>query len=234
MRIAICDDDPIICNYIEKIILDYTHTKGYSVIVQVYNSGTSFICDTKDDFDLVFLDIELNDMTGVEVGKFLRNNKDSIEIVFISAHPEYALELFKIRPVDFLTKPFDKSEVEKIIEEYYKKYHSEHEYLTYKFGSDIGRIRFDDILYISSYLRKISIHKTNGENIEIYAKLDDIEAKIPKQIFWRIHKSYIVNIRKVELFQYETMKLENGEVLTISKAYRRDTRAKMLRDEELL
>lgn len=235
MKIAICDDDKIICEYIKKTIEAYAYKKGFNIDIQVFNSGYNLLFGMNNSFDVLFLDIELKDMTGIEIGKKLRLEiSHPMEIIFISAHPEYALDLFKIRPMDFLIKPFNEIDVEKIIDECYSKCHASNEYMTYKSGTDIGRVRYDDILYLSSDLRKILIHKTDSNIIDIYAKLDDISKKLPEQIFWRIHKSYIVNIRKVELFQYETMKLINGEILTISKPYRQDIRSRILTDEEMI
>ena len=235
MKIAICDDDKIICEYIKKTIEAYAYKKGFQINIQVFNSGYDMLFEINNSFDVLFLDIELKDMTGIEIGRKLRvETGHAMNIIFISAHPEYALDLFKIRPMDFLIKPFNEMDVEKIIDECYSKYHASDEYVTYKSGTDIGRVRYDDILYLSSNLRKVLIHKTDGSIIEIYAKLDDISKKLSEQIFWRIHKSYIVNIRKVELFQYETMKLINGEILTISKPYRQDIRSRILTDEEMI
>lgn len=236
MRIAICDDDPIICGYLEKIIINYANKAGYRLDVDVFSSGKDLINHMKDTTDLLFLDIELKDTTGVIIGNFLRKeqNNKKINIVFISAHPEYAMELFKIRPVDFLIKPFKESDIENIVDEHYKTYHSDEDFFQYKSGNDVGRIHYNDILYISSNLRKISIHRMNKGAIELYAKLDDICRKLPDKTFWRIHKSYVINVRHVELFQYDSITLDNGEVLSISKAYRQELRQKMLNEEEIL
>ena len=180
------------------------------------------------------LDIELKDTTGVVIGNFLRKERNNrkIDIVFISAHPEYALDLFKIRPVDFLIKPFKETDVENIIKEYYTKYHSDEEYYQFKNGNSVGRILYKDILYFSSDLRKVKLHKTDGTIIEMYAKLDEVAKKLPEKIFWRIHKSYLVNVRHVEMFRFDGLALYNGEKLMVSKTYRQDVRMKLMSEND--
>ena len=224
MKIAVCDDDKTICGYIEKIILNYAYRAGYKINVDVFFSGSELIRQVEEDTDMLFLDIELKDTTGVVIGNFLRKERNNrkIDIVFISAHPEYALDLFKIRPVDFLIKPFKETDVENIIKEYYQ----------FKNGNSVGRILYKDILYFSSDLRKVKLHKTDGTIIEMYAKLDEVAKKLPEKIFWRIHKSYLVNVRHVEMFRFDGLALYNGEKLMVSKTYRQDVRMKLMSEND--
>lgn len=234
MKIAVCDDDKTICGYIEKIILNYAYRAGYKINVDVFFSGSELIRQVEEDTDMLFLDIELKDTTGVVIGNYLRKERNNrkIDIVFISAHPEYALDLFKIRPVDFLIKPFKETDVENIIKEYYTKYHSDEEYYQFKNGNSVGRILYKDILYFSSDLRKVKLHKTDGTIIEMYAKLDEVAKKLPEKIFWRIHKSYLVNVRHVEMFRFDGLALYNGEKLMVSKTYRQDVRMKLMSEND--
>ena len=77
MKIAVCDDDKTICGYIEKIILNYAYRAGYKINVDVFFSGSELIRQVEEDTDMLFLDIELKDTTGVVIGNFLRKERNN-------------------------------------------------------------------------------------------------------------------------------------------------------------
>ena len=115
-RIAVCDDDEIICSEIERIILEYGSRD--EINVEVFLSGEEFCKFLSDGemFDLVFLDIELKQINGIEVGRRIREElkNEIIQIVYISALDSYYRALFDVRPMHFLHKPL---EPEKIIKD---------------------------------------------------------------------------------------------------------------------
>ena len=78
----------------------------------------------------------------------------------------------------------------------------------------------------------MKLHKTDGTIIEMYAKLDEVAKKLPEKIFWRIHKSYLVNVRHVEMFRFDGLALYNGEKLMVSKTYRQDVRMKLMSEND--
>lgn len=231
MKIAICDDDNIICTYIEKVILSYAENAKQKVEIDIFNSGQSLFRNMERDTELLFLDIELKDWTGIEIGHFLREKQNNLQIVFISAYPEYALELFKVRPMDFLVKPFTEKDIIEVVETYKKCCGTARPWLSYQIGRRIERMNYDEILYLSSNLRKVMIHRIDGKNEEVYGKLDEFFLKLPPKMFWQIHKSYVVNVRCVRTYCFDRLILNNGEELPVSKAYRKEIRQKMLEEE---
>lgn len=230
MRIAICDDDYQTCAFIEKIILQYAKINGISIEVDIYQTAKSLYQNFEDSTELLFLDIQLPDISGIEVGHFLRKctMNYELQIVFISGNPEYALELFKIRPMDFLIKPFSEQEIINILDEYVQKVIPQAQYFLYKFKTITRRILYRDILYFSSETRKVLIHLKNGETITIYKKLSDVEKEIPNEIFWRIHKSYIINSQYLTSCQHNQLLMSNHDILPISRNYKNDIYFKII------
>jgi len=106
LRIAICDDDHNICTQLEKIILDFQEQVMKDLEVEVFYSGESLFehIKTEDGFDLIFLDIELERITGVEVGELLRHDLEdyTTKIVYISSKNYYDRQLFEVQPLHFL------------------------------------------------------------------------------------------------------------------------------------
>lgn len=135
LRIAICDDAEIICIKIENIILQYQEKELDRFEIEVFYSGEELIRFIESDhsFDLLFLDIELKSIDGIEVGRIIREEmgNEEMQIIYISGQQNYAMDLFENRPLQFLIKPLQ----EKIIISYLEKaikltYHkNEGEYL---------------------------------------------------------------------------------------------------------
>ena len=108
-RIAICDDDRYIGSLIEKYIHEYALEQVVDLSVEVYEAGEEMLSHFHDEgvFDLIFLDIEFPKMNGVEIGNYIRNTlrNEVTQIVYISSMQTHAMELFEVRPMNFLIKP---------------------------------------------------------------------------------------------------------------------------------
>ena len=232
MQIAICDDDYLTCSFIENVILQYSKKNGISIETDVYQTAKSLYENFEDSTDLLFLDIQLPDDSGIEIGRFLRkcSTNNNLQIIFISGNPGYALELFKIRPMDFLIKPFSEEEVVDILNEYTQKAMPPSQCFLYKFKTTIRRIPYRDILYFSSEARKALIHLKYGETITIYKKLSEIEKELPNEVFWRIHKSYIINSQHIISCQHNQLLMSNNDVLPISRNYKNEIYFKIIND----
>ena len=115
-RIAICDDEKSTCAEIESYILMYSKLRFIRNEIEVFYSGEAFCEYVKQGnfFDLLFLDIELPAINGIEVGKFVRTSlgDEKMDIIYISSKINYAMQLFQNRPMDFLVKPVKYSAVE--------------------------------------------------------------------------------------------------------------------------
>lgn len=232
MKISICDDDYSVCRFIENTVLEYASLNNLHIDVEITQSKQSLFSNFEEDTDMLFLDIMLPDSTGVEIGHFLRKNCKNVDlqIIFISSNPDYALDLFKIRPMDFLIKPFTSKDITDILDEYFSVRLSQIKYFSYKSKQSTGKIKYNDIVYFSSNIRQIDIFLKSGDVITIYGKLSDIDVNLPKAHFWRIHQSYIINKHFISNCQFDCVVMTTGERLPISKIYRKDIRAKLILD----
>ena len=120
IRIAVCDDNLRISSDIEGWIMEYNKSSQANYVVEIYYNGER-LCKDMDSgtmYDIIFLDIELESITGIEVGHYIREelHNDDSQIIYISSFTKYALELFQVRPMDFLIKPVKKERIIKSIE----------------------------------------------------------------------------------------------------------------------
>ena len=118
LRIAICDDEKSICNQLEEILEKLGREFLEDIQIDIFYSGEE-LCQylaVNNYFDIIFLDIELKIMNGVEVGQVIRDRmlNETTQIIYISGKESYAMELFKIRPLDFIIKPFNYEKIKEI------------------------------------------------------------------------------------------------------------------------
>lgn len=228
-RIGICDDDKEICSGLEEQIYHIVKELSVKAEVEVWYSGESIWHDLKNGtrLDLIFLDIELVRQNGISVGRFIRDEMEDIQthIVYISSKQSYAMQLFRIQPLDFLIKPISNEQLKEVLARSLRQKRDPDVFFEYQKGSSILRIPMRDIAYFMSMDKKIRlVTKDGGE--EFYGKLKNILEKLSAD-FLMIHQSYIINQVYVSEYSYDSVKMSDGTVLSISKPYRKNTRDKI-------
>jgi DNA-binding LytR/AlgR family response regulator len=234
-RIAVCDDEQVICSQIENIILNYAEESNEKIDTQVFYSGEELnkFLEMGQSFDLIFLDIELKLINGIEVGRKIREELDNqiLQIVYISGKDNYYRDLFEVRPMNFLQKPISEADIIKDVRLAMKLADKLGGVFIYKKGHEIFRKPVKNILYFESSNREVKMVTSEGEEI-FYGKLDEVYEQVAKYHFMFIHKSYIANYFFVTKFKYEEVTMSNMEVLPISQARRKATRELQVKYEK--
>lgn len=230
--IGICDDSINICSFIENCLLAEADRENIAIETEIWYSGKDLwkYLQKGNRIDILFLDIELLDMTGIEVGSNIRNQLEdwNIQIIYISGTSTHAKHLFKTQPMDFLTKPLDAEQIEEAFVTARKIISKGRDKFEFQNGKNHYFIAFNQIIYFASFGRTVKIITLN-ENKEFYGKLKEIAINLPKN-FIAIHQSYIVNSQYVKRYIYDMVELENGTTLPISKIYRKQVRERLLRE----
>ena len=238
-KIGICDDDKILCSVLEEQIYELSKEIEIKFDVEVWYSGESIQNDLKKgiELDLLFLDIELVRKNGIAVGTFIRGEMENMQthIVYISSKESYAMQLFKVQPLDFLIKPVSDENIREVLIRSVKQKSSADIYFEYQKGNSVFRVPVRNIAYFMSEDKKIIIVKKDEKGKysleEFYGKLKNIAETLPAD-FLMIHQSYIINHAYVSEYSYEMVKMANGENLNISKPYRKATRSKVIQHQK--
>ena len=223
--IGICDDDMAFGCQIEKYLQEYASREKLVFDITIFLSGDEYLRFLEEELplDIIFLDIEFGGGTdGVIVGKELRSDlkNETTQIVYVSAMESYALQLFKNRPIDFLVKPVERQDIDRIMKEYIRVYgQKSRNFFEYGIRGKKYRVREDEIMYFQCVGRKIEITTDRSRNTEFYGNMDEVEKKLNGDNFWRIHKSYIVNINYISEFHAEEVCLINGETIPVRKIF---------------
>ena len=171
--------------------------------------------------DLVFLDIEMNSISGLDIAHAL---PDECCFIFTTAHAQYALNGFELDAVDFLHKPFAYERFEKAVEKALRRIESQREKSTdsivVKQDYNNVTVSMSDILYIEAMENYTKIFKSSGGYILSRTNMKTIQELLPESNFLRIHRSYIVPIEKVEIFSKKRVKLIGQELfLPVGRFY---------------
>lgn len=230
-NIGICDDGKNICAVLEEMVQLYAQKNKIKMDTKVWYTGEE-LCQYLEQgghLDILFLDIELFEVTGIEVGDFIRNKMEDrgMQIVYISGKSSYAQKLFKTQPLDFLMKPITRQQIEDTLGLGVKLLEKNAQKFEFQNGKDYYYISYGEIIYFESEGRKIKIVAVGAEK-EFYGGIRDLEKKLPRE-FFTIHQSYVINKTHVVRYTYEMVEMDNGTMLSISKAYRKQVRERLLR-----
>lgn len=234
ISIAICDDDKAICSQLERILLGYSNRACLKMDVSVFYSGESLLdfLHQGNFFELIFLDIELGQINGIEVGKQIRKVFKNIEseIVYISGNDGYDRQLFDVQPLHFIPKPIIAAVVIEDLKLALERTGRVNGFFKYQKGYDTHKISINEIIYFESLNREIKIVTKNGTDF-FYGRLEDVILNVSKYQFLRIHRSYLINYNHVNILRYSEVVMSNGDNLPIGRTKRPEFRNLQMNEE---
>ncbi|MET2986358.1 LytR/AlgR family response regulator transcription factor [Aureibaculum conchae] len=192
------------------------------------NAAEAFNVISSEKIDLVFLDINMPEISGLAFAKSINKN---IKVIFTTAYREYAIDGFDLQAVDYLLKPisFERllqavnkftNENVQIASEPITEIPEKSDFIFVRADRKMVKINFSEILYIESLSDYIQIH-FKDKTVTTRETISNIEAKLPQQQFLRVHRSFIVSIAKIELFTNEFVEI-NNKAIPISRTYKND------------
>ncbi len=219
LNIAICDDEKAIREQINELIEE----EKPGVCPEFYETGDSLLAAGKQ-FDIVFLDIQMDGTDGIEGAKKLRESsalkgaEDAI-LIFITAIREYVFKAFDVAAFHYLLKPIEEDKFHEVFgrakKELEKRKSKRRETIFIKTRNRSFTLEKDSILYVESRAKKVEIH-TAGENIEVYASMNELEGQLGGG-FYRCHRGYLVNMAYVAEYDSKSISLNNGEYVYLAK-----------------
>lgn len=195
MKIAICDDEQIWIRYIEKTINDYLMLHKDVAEILSFISG-ELLLECQEKFDLIFLDEEMQGMSGLETARRLRKMDDEVKIIFFTSHTDIMQKAFYVNTYRFLDKKMDKQYVEHCLEDYLNDRKNER-YLEIDVQGIPVMIKQKDIAYITA-IRNGTLVYCNYETYVAKCTLKEFEESLDAELFYRCHKSAIVNISHID------------------------------------
>lgn len=216
LRIAICDDLQPERDTVNLFLRSFFAAVPYEYAIMEYSCGEAMVDDYDDgsvDFDLIFMDIFMDGMLGMEAARCVRKYAPHVPIVFLTTTPEYALESYDVFAYGYLVKPFDGERTSALLKRFLKEeYEGNQKTLLIKKGCRGCRIAYREIEYIESRRNVMLVTLENGEEHRVYGKLDDVERELEGHGFLRCHQSFIVNMNQVRIVEEDFRMMSGARV----------------------
>jgi two-component system LytT family response regulator len=224
IKCVIIDDEPLAVSVIESHV---RQTPFLELSAKFIHPLKAFEFLSENEVDLLFIDIQMPDLSGLDLVKGLSKPP---AVILTTAFDQYAIEGFRVDAIDYLLKPIDYPEFLKAVtkagEWISAKRASGHdfqtnkEFLFIKSEYKIVRINFNEIQYIQGMSEYVKIYLTQGKPILSLLSLKSLEAELPESRFMRVHKSYIVNLEKISVIERNEIVYDNGTVIPVSPQYK--------------
>lgn len=223
IRIAVCDDEKYFREKIGALLQEYSSAREFGINVESFASGEEFLASEKKEmFDVIFLDINMEGMNGIETAQKIRQFSEDIVLIFIMAYVAYSPEGYKVNAIRYLLKDSDsfKTAFWECMDAVRNKLMVVEKKEKFEFQGKEMVIPLSHIVYMESNLHKVTFY-IKGKEIQaytMYEKLDAIEERLRKtQSFCRIHQSYLINLKYVDEVKRYQVLLNTGEILNIAK-----------------
>ena len=230
MNIIIVDDEPLAREVLETYISKFP---GMTLLATCQNAIEAFEALNTHKVDLMFLDIQMPQISGID---FLKTLSQPPKVIFTTAYSNYALDGYELNVVDYLLKPiaFDRfvKAINKAMELLKKPQAAKNtppeiaveedddkpDYIFVKADKKLIKVKFEDIFYIEGLKDYVILH-TPGGRIVTLQTMKSLEEKLPTEIFMRVHRSYIVNLNKIDIMEGNMLEV-NKKTIPVGKNYK--------------
>lgn len=228
MRVAVCDDVPIHAEQLKQYIREWVAGKDFRIRLTTFKNGEEVLFDLEmeGDFVVVFMDVRLDGMSGIETAVRMREQNSQASIVFVSQYREYFDEMSRVYPFRFIGKPITRQRVYEVLDAVLREQKDSNGGFVFRYKRRTYNISLWQVSYFVSDRRRIRILMEDGRELFFYEKLDVLEERLSayNHRFIRIHQSYLVNEQQIDSFFSDQVKIRNGDMLPISRKKRRHVR----------
>lgn len=209
--IAICEDDI----FQRKLLIDHL-TNVFTYLDKSYNikeftSGEDLLNNYPEKLDILFLDIQMNEVNGIDVARSIRKFDSSVEIIFTTALLDYVHLGYEVRAYRYLLKPLNYDDILKHTSSCINDLMKRRDKVKIEDKSKIYMFNVDDIIYIEVIRKEIIVY-TKEDNYTFKTSMKNIENNLITRNFFRCHKSYLINLAKVTLLKDNIVVLDNKEI----------------------
>lgn len=224
LKVAAVDDEPLALQNLESYIL---RTPGLDLAGKFLSSVQAFEWISSNPVDLVFMDIQMPDLTGIQLSRLIQGKT---KVIFTTAYSEFALEGYKVRAIDYLLKPFGYEEflesVSKARDQIFpvkppaeSEKHPENEIWFVKAEGRLIPVNLESVLFLEADGDYVSYHLESGKKLLVHGTLKELESKLSPGKFLRVHRSFLIQISKITSVDRNRVFVGN-QYFSVGDAYR--------------
>lgn len=215
MQIAICDDNKEFRDILRKDIMEYKQEKKINISVTEFENGETLL-ESKEKYDMIFLDYVMKDgADGFEIAKEIRKRNINSGIVFVTAYPEFVYDSFAVQPFRFIVKPVEKEKLTEALDSFISGMKQIMPITIIENGRRIS-LRSDEIIYIEAEGKCSNIITAEHKYHSSYT-LSKLSGMLPGNCFFRIHKSFVVNLFFVTMIEGREITMSDGTKVPVSR-----------------
>ena len=216
IRIAICDDEKHMSDHIRAMASEFFRKKNREIQLRTFLSGEELL-NYDGQIDILFLDIQMNGMDGLETARKLRAGKFRGVLIFITVLKEMVFQSFEVQAYDYLVKPVDEKQFEKTMERLFASMQNVGEdSLLVQQGYERRIVPKDEIVFCEVIDRKIYLNLASGEVVDYYERIENLETKLDSY-FFRCHRSYLINLKHLKGYKNGTAYMDNNKEVPVSR-----------------
>ncbi|MCH5315607.1 MAG: response regulator transcription factor [Eubacterium sp.] len=221
-NIAIIEDDKNFSAMLNESILKFGAEKNLSFNISVFESIENFLIPRQDSFDIVFFDIELPGMNGMDGAKKFRSMDTDAVIIFITSLSKYAVNGYEVDAMDYMVKPITYNNFSLKLEKAIRKTESRQYKTIYIHAKDgVRKVRSIDVYFLEVRGHNLTVHTDNG-SVDASGSLSEFEEELRPYNFSRCNSCYLVNMRAIVRIDGMSIWLRNGEELAISRRKKKE------------
>ncbi len=233
INIAVCDDEKDSLENIQKELFQLANTLNITIETYLYTDGNkvvNLIYNNKEDFDILFLDIDMPNISGLEVAKKLREKGSDIILIFISAHEQYVFESIEYSPFRYIRKNKISEELPLAMKAAFTRLENEKD-RNIIIKTDDGEVRLyhSEIMYYEIEDRRLNIHLSDGTNLLTWKTIKELLKEMNDEKFIKLHSGCVVNVKYISEFSSYDVTLDNGERLIVSRRRIKDVKEELLK-----
>lgn len=214
MNIAIGNKRINISILIKEKILEMSKKLNIPVNISIFTNGTELLID-KNKFDIIFLDTDMNDITGIQIANCIRITNNTTKLIFISDNDELVFQVLKYQPYRFIRKRYLNNELKEAILSFFQSAKNSNTFICRSGNINIP-VNLNEICFFEIFGHNIEVHTVN-KKFHITGTLNTLQNQLEPFGFMRIHKSYLVNIKHILNFDSKNITMSNMIVLPFSK-----------------
>ena len=216
LKICICDDNNDIHSTIKSLIVGCSLDNISYSLDDVYSAEELLKnYSTPNKYDIIFLDIEMNRLNGIEAAEKIRIIDSRVIIIFISSYPNYVFDAFKVEALHFIVKPISTDEFNSVFERALHKYNTLNSSLTLKWQGERFIINIDSIKYIEGYMLHITVYTADSE-YESLGKIPEMLSRLSSYGFIQTHQGFLVNMNYIKSFEKSDIVLTDNTRIMLS------------------
>ena len=216
ITIAICDDEKQTVAQIGKLVSGFFRKKNMEASVVCFSGGEELLNYDKS-IDILFLDIQMKGMDGMETARKLRSRNFKGFLIFITVLQEMVFQSFEVQAYDYLLKPVVEKKFARTMERLLASMNNvSEEKLLVQRGYERSIVSFADIIYAEIIDRKVYLHLVSSEVVDFYDRIENLEERLDSR-FFRCHRSYLINMQHLKSYKNGVAYMESGKEIPISR-----------------